>query len=157
MDKRTLANRLVADFGKVLTLPTLILDDASDRCVLVFDSDLVLNIEYDDPAERLVFSICLDPLPSHGAEALLRELMGANLFWHRTHGATLCLDEATNGVILVYARNVTEFDGPTFETLVENLLNQAEKWRALIKTFDRPEMSSMPPIAESGGLPPLYG
>lgn len=161
MDKRMLADQLVADFGRMLTLPGLALDKESNSCVLVFDGELLLNIEYDDPAERLVFSIYLDPLPEKGSEALLRELMSANLYWHRTRGATLGLEEATNGIILAYAREVTALDGASFETLVENLLNEAEKWRARIRgeapadsdTAARPASSS----GSGSDFTPIFG
>jgi hypothetical protein len=59
---------------------------------------------------------------------LLRELIVANLYWHRTQGATLGLEEATNGVILSYAHGVGELDRQGFETMVETFLNQADKW-----------------------------
>lgn len=156
MDKRTMACNLVADFGKMLTLPSLILDDLTNSCVLVFDGDLLLNIEYDDLGERLVFSVYLEAISGEGSESLLRELLGANLYWHRTRGATLCLEEGTNGIILIYARSVTELDGSSFETLVENFLIQAEKWRARIKAFQPKEESARIPDSV-GPFTPMFG
>lgn len=126
MDKRELASRLLADLGNTLTVGPLALDPVTHSCVLVFDGDIILNIEY--APERLVLSSYLAELPSEGAEPLLRELLAANLYWHRTRGATLCLEEGTGGVILTYACSVTELDGPSFETVVENFVNQAERW-----------------------------
>lgn len=157
MDKRVVANKLVADFGKTLTVPNLELDAQTNSCVLVFDGELLLNIEYDAAVERLVFSIYLEELPKDGAEPLLRELMGANLYWHRTRGATLCLEEGTNGVILVYSRSVNELDGPGFEALVENLVGQAEKWRRRIKEFAPAVVSSAAPVLGDTGFRPIFG
>lgn len=157
MDKRVVANKLVADFGKTLTVPNLELDAQTNSCVLVFDGELLLNIEYDAAVERLVFSIYLEELPKEGAEPLLRELMGANLYWHRTRGATLCLEEGTNGVILVYSRSVNELDGPGFEALVENLVGQAEKWRRRIKEFAPAVAPSAAPVLGDTGFRPIFG
>ena len=151
MDKRAIANQLVSDFGKMLTVDGLTLDADNNGCVLVFDDELVLNIEYDEPEERLVFSIFIDTLPKEGAEHLLRELMGANLYWHQTRGATLCLEEGTDGVILVYPRSVAILDYHSFEAVVENLLNQAEKWRGKIRAVTPSVM------AKISDHPPLYG
>lgn len=156
MDKRNMACNLVADFGKMLTLPSLVLDDTTNSCVLVFDGDLLLNIEYDDVGERMVFSVYLEALSAEGAEPLLRELMGANLYWHRTRGATLCLEEGTNGVILIYARSVTELDASSFETLVENFLIQADKWRARINAF-HPKIEAHPIPGGDGPYTPMFG
>ncbi|WP_263768597.1 type III secretion system chaperone [Propionivibrio soli] len=157
MDKRVVANKLVADFGKTLTVPNLELDAQTNSCVLVFDGELLLNIEYDAAVERLVFSIYLEELPKEGAEPLLRELMGANLYWHRTRGATLCLEEGTNGVILVYSRSVNELDGPGFEALVENLVGQAEKWRRRIKESAPAVAPSAAPVLGDTGFRPIFG
>jgi hypothetical protein len=132
MDKRALANQLLANLGNTLTAGPLALDDATHSCVLMFDDNLVLNIEYDDAQSRLVLSCYLDELPRSDAEPLLRELLAANLYWHRTRGATLGLEEGTGGVILTYGHGVSELDGPAFETVVENFVNQAEHWRGRI-------------------------
>ena len=161
MDKRTIANQLLADFGRTLTVATLSLDEHRNSCVLAFDDELILNIEFDVPTERLVFSIYLDELPAQGAEPLLRELLGANLYWHRTRGATLSLEEGTNGVILVFSRSLAELDGPILETIVENLLQQAEKWRARIAAFQPvADASAQVPVPASFGstsFTPIFG
>ncbi|MBS1196624.1 MAG: hypothetical protein H6R18_409 [Proteobacteria bacterium] len=157
MDKRAMANQLLADFGKTLTVQNLTLDAATNSCVLVFDGELLLNIEFDAVVERLVFSIYLDELPKEGAEPLLRELMGANLYWHRTRGATLCLEEGTGGVILLYSRNVAGLDGASLETIVENLLQQAEKWRGRILAFSSAAAAPVALPADTGAFAPVYG
>lgn len=142
MDKRQLADKLIANFGKVLTLPDLKLDDKSNSCVLLFDGDIVLNIEFDDATAQLILSVYLDQLPEAKAEALLRELMVANLYWHRTDGATLGLEEGTQGLILAQARSVTDLDDASFEKLVETFVNQSERWKkriASVRDSSEPE------------------
>lgn len=132
MDKRNLAEKLIKNFGAMLTLPELTLDEKSNSCVLLFDGDIVLNIEFDEATGQLILSVYLDELPVGHAEPLLRELMVANLYWHRTDGATLGLEEATNGIILAQARGVTELDDASFEKMVEAFVNQAERWKKRI-------------------------
>jgi len=132
MDKREIANKLVAEFGKMLTVEGLQLSEESNSCVLVFDGDIVLNIEYDAVAERMLFSVYLDELPQENAEPLLRELLAANLYWHRTRGATFCLEEGTGGIILVYPHSIDHLDNGSFETVVENVVQQAESWKGRI-------------------------
>jgi hypothetical protein len=132
MDKRNLAQKLITNFGAMLSLPELTLDEKSNSCVLLFDGDIVLNIEFDDGSGQLILSVYLDELPPGQPEALLRELMVANLYWHRTDGATLGLEDATNGVILAQARTVNELDDASFEKMVETFVNQAERWKKRI-------------------------
>lgn len=147
MDKRSLAVKLVANFGTMLTLPELTLDEKSNSCVLLFDGDIVLNIEFDEASGQLILSVYLDELPMHGGEPLLRELMVANLYWHRTDGATLGLEEATNGVILAQARAVTELDDASFEKMVETFVNQAERWKKHIAGMKTGASGSTPEMA----------
>jgi hypothetical protein len=147
MDKRNLAEKLIANFGTLLTLPELTLDAATNSCVLLFDGDIVLNIEFDEPTGQLILSAYLDELSQDSPESMLRELMVANLYWHRTDGATLGLEDATNGVILAQARAVTELDDPTFEKLVENFVNQAERWKKRIAQ-SKTESPSTPMLRE---------
>ncbi len=161
MDKQAIARRLVASLGETLTLPGgLQLDEATASCVLVFEGDLIVNIEYDDPAGRLVLSAWLDELPREGAEPLLRELLAANLYWHRTRGATLALDEGTNGIILTYGASVAELDAHMFEATVENFVKQAEKWQQRIASVTSAvrvvsALAAAAPAAPQGGL--IYG
>ncbi len=165
MDNRYLANQLLAAFGKMLTVDGLQLGDEDNSCVLLFDGELALNIEYDEPAERLVFSIYIDRLPSEGAEPLARELLAANLYWIGAGGATLCLESATGTILMIYASRVAELDDIRFERIVENMLDMAERWRERVTAHrtgsaQAAETSAAPSAADIGTLPgaqPFYG
>jgi hypothetical protein len=52
MDKRTLASKLIANFGTLLTLPELTLDEHSNSCVLLFDGDIVSRMIGYAPRQR---------------------------------------------------------------------------------------------------------
>lgn len=161
MDKRNLALKLISNFGVLLTLPELTLDEKSNSCVLLFDGDIVLNVEYDDPTAQIILSVYLDELPAGGAEPLLRELMIANLYWHRTDGATLGLEDATSGVIMAQARSVTDLDDASFEKMVETFVNQAERWKKRIAAVKSsgPEQASFAPaeLPASHNAPRIFG
>jgi len=132
MDKREMANRLIEEFGSMLTVEDLKLDEENNSCVLLFDENIVLNVEYDPTDARLVFSVYLDEIPQQNSEPLLRQLHASNLYWSLTCGATLALEEASGGIILAYARPVDDIDASKLEAIVQNILDQAEKWRARI-------------------------
>lgn len=128
MNDREKTERLVAALGTRIGLETLALDPETNSTVLVFDGDVIVTLEYDAPAARLVFSSYLGELPRAGAEPALRELMAANLYWHRTRGATLCLDEGMGGIILAYAHPIGDLDADRIEAVLENVVNEAERW-----------------------------
>jgi hypothetical protein len=156
MDKKTIARELVQGFGKTLTLEALTLDERTNSCVLIFDGSLVINIEYDEQTQRLVLSSYLRELPTDNCEPLLRELLAANLYWHRTQGATLCLEEGTGGIILVYGHSVSDLDGPGFETVMQNFANQAERWTRRLAQAAQATPAQAEPMARPG-TPMLFG
>ena len=156
MDKKALAQQLLDGFGKTLTVGALTLDERTSSCVLIFDEQLVINIEYDEQTQRLVLSSYLHELPATRAEPLLRELLAANLYWHRTNGATLCLEEGTGGVILVYAHSVSDLDASGFETVMQNFATQAERWTRRLAQAAQVPQAQAEPLARPG-TPVLFG
>jgi hypothetical protein len=60
MNHRAVAEQLIASLGSVLSLPELKLDDVTHSCVLLFDQDIVLNIEFDDAGGQMIVSSYLD-------------------------------------------------------------------------------------------------
>src|ERR1700752_256266 len=128
MDKHARARQLFADLGETLNIEKLTLEESDTSCVLFFEGDIVLNIEFDEDTGCMVLSCYLGELPETNAEPLLREVLGANLYGLGTKGATLGLEEATDGVILCQSRSVAELDRQGFEALIETFVDEAEKW-----------------------------
>ena len=129
------------------------LDDATDSTALLFDGKLLLNIEYQKDTGRMVLSSPLGELPQENPKLLLRELLVADLYWHRTQGATLGLDEHSGGVMLTQAQGVVEMDRQGFETLVETFLNQADGWSRRIaeKPTDADSAAASTTLRDRGG------
>ena len=142
--------QLLAALGETLTVP-LTFDDESKSCVLLFEDDLMINIEYDDDGtERIVLSSYLDELPAKCqtfcVSCLKRTCFGMG------HGATFSVEE-TGGVIMLYAHSVSDLDAAGFETVVENFTNEAERWAkraAQSQRWGYQEPSSTIPPAEPG-------
>src|SRR5262245_12217371 len=108
MDKRERAGQLLAELGETLKIEQITPDESKVGTVLVFDDHITLSIDFKEDTGCLVLSSNLGELPEDNAEPLLRELLVADLYWHRTAGATLGLDEDTGTVVLTQAQNVTE-------------------------------------------------
>ncbi len=139
MDKRDIANQFIKDLGAILTVPDMELNE-QNSCVLLFDNDIVLNVEYDSVNERMLLYVYLDDLPEENAEPLLREALAGNFFWYRTRGATLSLEEGTGGLVLIYSHALSELDSGTFETIVENFVQTAEDWKKRIINIKKREL-----------------
>ncbi|MDH4376478.1 MAG: type III secretion system chaperone [Ramlibacter sp.] len=129
MNHRAIAEQLITSLGKTLNLPELKLDDVTHSCVLLFDENIVLNIEFDANGGQLILSAYLDEMPAESTDRVMREMMIANLYWHRTDGATLGLEELTGGIILADRRPIAVLDESGFEKWVEGFVNQTERWK----------------------------
>lgn len=156
MNHRAVAEELITSLGAVLSLPELKLDDVTQSCVLLFDQDIVLNIEFDADGAQLILSTYLDTLSADEPERMLRELMVANLYWHRTDGATLGLEDGSNGLILADRRPLVALDPASFEKWTEAFVNQAERWKKRLPEIkagvaDSPLQSPVHPMAGQDG------
>ncbi len=113
----------------MLTVEGLTLGEADSCCVLLFDDDVALNIEIDEPVGRLILSIFLDTIPDEPAAELLRELLAANFYWNR-HRRCHALPGELNGFPLPdSAVRIPDLDEARFEQAIENMLEMAERWR----------------------------
>jgi len=128
MDKQDRARHILVELGETLNIDRLTLEESDTTCVLFFEGEIVLNIEFDDDSGCLVLSSYLGELPAHNAQPLLPELLAANFHKDRTQGATLGLEEATNGMILCHAQEVDNIDRLGFEALIEGFVDQVGKW-----------------------------
>ncbi len=156
MNYRAIAEQLITSLGKTLNLPQLKLDDVTHSCVLLFDQDIVLNIEFDEAGGQMILSAYLDELADNEPERMLRQLMVANLYWHRTDGATLGLEDASNGIILADRRLLAAIDEAGFEKWVEGFVNQTEHWKKRIVDIrngvaeDKPAAAAHPMAGQDG-------
>ncbi len=156
MNYRAIAEQLISSLGKTLNLPQLKLDDVTHSCVLLFDQDIVLNIEFDEAGGQMILSAYLDELADDEPERMLRQLMVANLYWHRTDGATLGLEDASNGIILADRRLLAAIDEAGFERWVEGFVNQTEHWKKRIVdirngvALDKPATATHPMAGQDG-------
>lgn len=161
MDKRSFANQLVNAFGTLLTIDGLQLGDHDNSCVLLFDNNLELSIEYDDPAERLVFSIAVDTLRNEESATVLRQLLAGNYYWMGASGATICLDGTSGDILLIYGNPLMALDDRRFERIVENLLDAAEQWRTRIAEIRASAPAASEGVAHQimgpGATLPIYG
>lgn len=146
MSKRKLADRVVEDFGNMLTVQGLRLGEQDHRCVLVFKDDLLIRIEFDFDTEKLIFSIRLGELSSNDGGLLLRELLSVNGYLLRAHEFTLCMEEGTEVLLLICAGDVMALDCDRVADIVEKLLEQAEWCRTHMRIHR--ERTLVEPVVE---------
>jgi hypothetical protein len=131
------ARSLIALFGEESGVP-LVLGD-SGTIDLIFENDITLTLEHDDPQDILHAYVVIgnEPLESDQCLALYRALLSANSFGHETEGATLSLDERTGEVLLTRRLELADAGVSQLRRIVETMVDVAVTWRDRINAPDR--------------------
>ncbi|WP_299009080.1 type III secretion system chaperone [uncultured Shewanella sp.] len=104
--------------------------DKNGYCCLNFKEDLLLNIQWHKNSERVVFYIHCGVLTEDGNIEIYRDLLGANLFWQDSGGATLAVDKESNEVWLMDKKLLASFDNVNdFSRYITSIVNIAEQWQ----------------------------
>lgn len=101
-------------------------------CLLVFDGRTRINLLADPTTDHLVVWSTLGALPADKAEATLRALMRANLFWTGTQGATLGLMPDSDNVVLAIRRPLDSVDVAALRDLIELMVERVEALTATL-------------------------
>ena len=121
---------LLAEFGSETGLGECPMDEEG-VCRLVFDGDLVVDVEQEDIEEGqagFVLYSAVGLLPADDPK-VLRRLLGANLFARGTNDAVLALDEQLDEVVLFRRCEPEQMDYAAFVSVLTDFVNQLEYWR----------------------------
>jgi hypothetical protein len=124
-------------FGDDVGMPDLATEE-NGVCMLVFDGQLHINMMVDPRSGNLLMWATVGSLPSAGAEATLRALMRANLFWQDTDGGTLGLMRDSDAVVFALQRPMAGLDVPLLRALIETTVLRAEQFGAVLGDSGEP-------------------
>lgn len=135
-----IARDLLREFGARIKLPMLGLDEEGNACVDV-DEAYVINLEYDADEDALLLYTWLGLVPERNTAEILRRLLSANYFWTENNGATLSIEEETNGIVLVDRTGCHAFDINQFESRMQGYMNVVERWLKILDgSEEEPEL-----------------
>ncbi|KVP65161.1 hypothetical protein WJ90_22755 [Burkholderia ubonensis] len=109
---------------------------AEGCCALVFDGELVVNIEVQEQESRVLFTGQLAPLPEHLSIEQARQLMALNLALARYHRMSMGLEAHSGQLVLCHDVDVSQASLPTLETALAQLLRQVELCRKMLHQPD---------------------
>ena len=151
-------DQLLYNLGHVAGLAQPLRFDEQGCARLMFDGHLAIDFERDQDAGLLQVYSVLGLLPAQGREALLLQLLQANLFGADTAGATLAIDSQTasgGDILLCRSVNVQGLAAPDFVRLVEQFVAAAEAWKERLATWQpsaAPEAAAALAPAPAPGL-----
>ena len=123
------SDQLLLDLGQSAGLAQPLRFDEHGCARLLVDGHLAIDFERDDDAGLLQVYSVLGPLPAQGREALLMQLLQANLFGADTGGAALAVDGDTDEVVLCRGVAAEDLAAPAFVQWIERLVAVAEHWK----------------------------
>ncbi len=127
----TTMQNVLSEFGTSIGIPGLE-PDAEHRCNLMFD-DVAVSFELGAGEESLYIYALLGPVPETGAEAVYADLLRANYVLDDTGGSTLGVDPETGGIVLIRSERLDALRLGTFETVVQDFVDAAERWMQRIE------------------------
>lgn len=144
MVERNAVQHIIGAFGRTTGIDDLELDQ-DGYCCLLIDQDLVINIELDEPGQRLLFYSVVGTPEAHR----LPMLMQANYLGRGTGGATLGLQPDSGAAVLSREIPIAQLDVPDFSAALERFVNTTEEW---VKRLREPA-----PMNDDGEFPPPHG
>lgn len=117
---------LLAEFGVAMGIEDLAFD-GEQRCNLMFD-DVAVSFELGADEASLCMYSRVGSEPSEDVERQLSSLLKANYAFAATRGATLALDPAGGGILLMREEPLETLWLPRFESVVEDFVNVAESF-----------------------------
>ena len=128
-------------FAESIGLGELSLNE-HDACGLCFDDTLIVNMEYLEEDEALVFVSSVKPIGVHDEArcAMFEKLLSLNLQHHSMQGAFLSLNHDKSEVLLIRSMQAST-DYGSFESTLEKFVNTLE-W--VISEVDNVDQDSTP-------------
>lgn len=118
---------LLSAFGNGIGLPELE-PDAEGYVALGFD-ELPVHLQYDAEEDAVVAFCRIGTIDEDRREGILAWLMGANLFWQATRGATLAVEPIGDMVFVQQRIELPRTEPARFEAWLGTFVDVAEHWK----------------------------
>ncbi|UYM15227.1 type III secretion system chaperone [Endozoicomonas euniceicola] len=137
-------------FAESIGLGELSLNE-HDACGLCFDDTLIVNMEYLEEDEALVFVSSVKPMDAHddAKTQLFEKLLSLNLQHHSMQGAFIALNHDKTEVLLIRSM-LASSDYGNFESTLEKFVNTLE-W--IVSEVDNVDQDSTPAASPSTPQP----
>lgn len=139
MDNLAIVQNVLKEFGKIIELDSIALNDTGS-CKLVLD-DLEIHLEIDDATDSLML---LSPV-AEATEQLMADALELNLFWGHLNGCRFTLLRSINVLALLHRLPTTGLDITVFEKELNTFADTALTWKRAFNEMPVPdEQPTMP-------------
>lgn len=102
--------------------------DEKNRCFLLFDETMLVEMEYRPDSNTFQFKGNLGNVPENKIKEIYPKLLESNLGWKETNSATLGLQQYSEKVLLVQNIPMEACDYTHFNKRLESFVNTFEYW-----------------------------
>jgi|APEBP8051073302_1049394.scaffolds.fasta_scaffold01154_9 hypothetical protein len=144
----TAAQDLLLAYGRLAGLPTLGFDEHG--CArLVFEGDVAVDLEADEPAHCIQVYAVLGPVPPGNREPLYRRLLEGNLFGQQTGGAMLAVDPVREEVLLCGRVDPAVVSAEALSGWMDGFAGTAAHW---LRRYAAGELTAVPGLGQEPTL-----
>jgi hypothetical protein len=142
------AHSLIALFGEESGVPLSL--GESGTIDLIFDNDITVTLEHDDPQDMLhVYTVLgQEPMDAEQCLSVYRAMLAANAFGHDTDGAALSVDDRSGEILLTRRLELQDVTVSQLRRVVEGMVDVAVTWREKLSTVGH-NSSSRPSTMQS--------
>ena len=147
--------KLMSEIGPLVDGIEAIDQEGDDFWLFAFGDDMVVQIQHDEQAHKLVLFTDLGIPDEEHRLAIYEELLSFNYLWSETGGVRMAI-EAPNGTVSQILDLFTlDLDASTLSTVLQGFCEKAEYWRGFIANFSPPTKGAdtPPPQDEGPGGP----
>lgn len=102
--------------------------DEKNRCFLLFDETMLVEMEYRPDSNTFQLKGNLGNISENKIKEIYPKLLESNLGWKETNNATLGLQQYSEKVLLVQNIPMESCDYPHFNKILESFVNTFEYW-----------------------------
>jgi hypothetical protein len=128
---------LLTAFGDGIGLPGLEPDEEG-YVALGFD-DLPVHLQYEADEDVVVAFCKIGTIDEDRREGILAWLLGANLFWQATRGATIAIDPVEDSVFVQQRLELERTEAARFEGWLGTFVDVAEHWKGRLAAVNAGE------------------
>ena len=130
--------------AKELKLSDDLVLDERNRCFLLFDENLLVEIEFKPNENIFHFKGNLGDVSAHKIKQIYPKLLETNLGWKETNGSTLGLQQYSEKVLLVQSVPMESCDYTHFTKVLETFVNTFEYWVKNLQDIQQAPKEDLP-------------
>ena len=140
-------NGVLAEFAVATGMSGLALDE-NLRCSILFDDEVIINLEHDPEDNALLLSATIRTLVGVNNEEFIKALLKASFLGSKTGGAAFSINEYNDDIVLWKRLDDVFVEYSIFEKQLNDFLAQVLYWKENILNLNSGSLSADNSVAD---------